>query len=83
MRSLVAVVAALLLVACVGVDTDEPVSSATVQRPPPSQTSSTRQATTAPEVTTMTGSIDAPDSGGESIGVTDKVTIVITDPEDG
>ena len=82
MRRLTTVLSALLLAACTAVDTDRSSTSTTAPEAtttiPRSATSTTQEPTT-----TTTEPVDRPDDGSESIGVTDEVTIVITDPEDG
>lgn len=80
MRRLTPVLLGLLLAACTAVDTDR--SSTSTTTPKAATTTVPRTATSPTQAPTTTLAHDQADDGSESIGVTDRVTIVITDPED-
>lgn len=92
MRSLVALLVALLVAACAGdvgrteSATPPPSPDPVVSPAPPAHaTVEADAATSLPPLPSVTS--DAPlrrrdDAGGESIGVTDRVTIFVMDPED-
>lgn len=69
----------VIVAACSGGET-EPTTTSPVA---PSTTTSTPAPTTTSSQPTTGTSQPAPDDGTESISITDKVTIVITDPEGG
>lgn len=87
MKRLAAVCLAVLLVACSGVDGDRTSTSTTtttVEVP----TTTVLSPVSTPVSTTLAASTktlvaDTADESGESIGVTDRVTIVVTDPGNG
>lgn len=84
MRKSSAVLAAIsLLAACTGADTDQVSTSTTSNREVVTTTTTTTiPVTTSHAGPTTTEPVEEPDDGSESIGVTDEVTIVITDPDE-
>lgn len=85
MRAVTALVVVLALAGCNGGPDQESVETTTTVATTThvSTTTTTLQVTTTQVVPTTTGPVKKPENGAESIGVTDKVTIVVTDPEDG
>lgn len=85
MRILTALLGMLLIAACAGDDTERhPATTTTSPVGVTARTSESDSTSTTARATTTSGTAgDTDDAGGESIGVTDRVTIVITDPEDG
>jgi hypothetical protein len=84
MRLMVALLGVVLMAACAGHDTErEPAITTTSQVPATTTTFESVATTTTAQTTSTVPSSDNDDPDAESIGVTDRVTIVITDPEDG
>lgn len=84
MRPLAIVMVALTLTACAGANTDRSSSTTTTTLVATTTTNSSHM-TTIPQANpaTSTTAPEPSDDSGESISVTERVTIVITDPEGG
>jgi len=86
MKRVSALTLIVVLVACGSDQRDVTPSTATTTAPPTTLTSqdtpNTTTTTLAPTTTTSVKQAGSDDPGTESVGVTDKVTIIILDPED-
>lgn len=86
MRTMSALVAMVLLLAgCSGDDTERGSTTTTQSIVTTTTTSDPvgESTMTAPSTSTSMSTTERDDIGAESIGITDRVTIVITDPEGG
>ncbi len=83
MRHLIGLLLVLALVGCSGDDAKPNPSTTTAPVDTSTTTEPVAPSTTAPPATSTTSAPTSDDNPGtESIGVTEKITIVITDPED-